>query len=224
MNMYGDYANIVVLKKHLEDQGFSVNVDELDIGETVDINLYDFIYMGSGTESKQSMALDDIRRYRDIFNKSVNNNKTILFTGNAMELLGKSIDGRPALGIFDFETRHVDKRYTGDVIVKNRMMGEVVGFVNKSTQIIGDDKYKLFDYVFKDDNLNDNNYEGYTVLNTFATHIIGPILVKNPNFMRLIIERIAPADFSYIETDYKYEEKSYNITLDALKERMQWTL
>ena len=86
MNMYGDYANIVVLKKHLEDQDFSVNVDELDIGETVDINLYDFIYMGSGTESKQSMALDDIRRYRDIFNKSVNNNKTILFTGNAMEL------------------------------------------------------------------------------------------------------------------------------------------
>ena len=119
MNMYGDYANILALKKHLEDQGLTVKVDYKDINEDIDFSLYDFIYMGSGTESKELIALNDIIRYKDEFKNLVNNNKVILFTGNASELLGKSIDDNLALNVFDFKTQHTDKRYTGDVIVYN---------------------------------------------------------------------------------------------------------
>lgn len=221
MNMYGDYANILALKKHLEDQGLTVEVDYKDINEDINFSLYDFIYMGSGTESKQLIALNDIIKYKDEFNKLVNNNKVILFTGNASELLGNSIDDNNALNVFDFKTQHIDKRYTGDVIVYNDEIGELVGFVNKSSIISGDKEHKLFKYIFKDNNLNDEEYEGYIKNNTFATELIGPILLKNPNFMKYIVKKLLPNDFNYIDKEYKYELASYNVTLNALKERIK---
>ena len=221
MNMYGDYANILALKKHLEDQGLTVKVDYKDINEDINFSLYDFIYMGSGTESKELIALNDIIKYKDEFNNLVNNNKVILFTGNASELLGKSIDDNLALNVFDFKTQHTDKRYTGDVIVCNDEIGELVGFVNKSSIISGDKENKLFKYIFKDNNLNDEEYEGYIKNNAFATELIGPILLKNPNFMKLIIKKLLPNNQTYIDKEYKYELASYNVTLNALKERIK---
>lgn len=218
MNMYGDYANIKVLKKHLEDLGLKVELDEKDIGDDIDFNCYDFIYMGSGSESKLLLALNDIKNYKNDFCKCVKDNKLILFTGNSIGLLGNSINDINALSIFDFDTTLLDKRYTGDVIVKNDEIGEVVGFVNKSSQIRSNDKHRLFNYVFKDSNLNDDDYEGYCINNTYATHIIGPILVKNPNFMKFIISRLISKED--IDIDCAYEMESYNITLKALKERM----
>ena len=221
MNMYGDYANILALKKHLEDQGLTVKVDYKDINEDIDFSLYDFIYMGSGTESKELIALNDIIRYKDEFNNLVNNNKVILFTGNASELLGKSIDDNLALNVFDFKTQHTDKRYTGDVIVYNDEIGELVGFVNKSSIVSGDKEHKLFKYIFKDNNLNDEEYEGYIKNNAFATELIGPILLKNPNFMKYIVKKLLPNNQTYIDKEYKYELASYNVTLNALKERIK---
>ena len=221
MNMHGDYANILALKKHLEDQGLTVKVDYKDINEDIDFSLYDFIYMGSGTESKELIALNDIIRYKDEFNNLVNNNKVILFTGNASELLGKSIDDNLALNVFDFKTQHTDKRYTGDVIVYNDEIGELVGFVNKSSIVSGDKEHKLFKYIFKDNNLNDEEYEGYIKNNAFATELIGPILLKNPNFMKYIVKKLLPNNQTYIDKEYKYELASYNVTLNALKERIK---
>ena len=221
MNMYGDYANMLALKKHLEDQGLTVKVDYKDINEDIDFSSYDFIYMGSGTESKELIALNDIIRYKDEFNNLVNNNKVILFTGNASELLGKSIDDNLALNVFDFKTQHIDKRYTGDVIVYNDEIGELVGFVNKSSIISGDKEHKLFKYIFKDNNLNDEEYEGYIKNNAFATELIGPILLKNPNFMKYIVKKLLPNNQTYIDKEYKYELASYNVTLNALKERIK---
>ena len=219
MNLYGDYANITVLKKHLEDQGLKVRVDKKDVGDIINFSNYDFIYMGSGTESNQLVALNDLLKYKDSLNDCINSNKVILFTGNAMELLGKSIDDKEALGIFDFSTKIIDKRLTGDVIVKSRELGPIVGFINKSSLIEGGETEKLFNYIFMDSNLQDNAYEGYTRNNTFGTHVIGPVLVKNPRFMEKIVQLLLPEGVEYNKIDYKYEKSSYEITLKALKER-----
>ena len=78
------------------------------------------------------------------------------------------------------------RRRYGAVIVKNDDIGEVVGFINKCSHIEEIEDIKLFDYLFKDNNLVDNKYEGYHVDNFYGTHIIGPILVKNPCLMNHI--------------------------------------
>lgn len=217
MNLYGDYGNITVLKKHLEDQGFDVTIERKEVEDSIDFERYDFIYMGSGTEKNQLVALEELMKYRQFLIKYIEDRKVVLFTGNAMELLGKKIDGKKALGIIDFETETTDKRYTGDVIVNSPLTGEVVGFINKSTIIKGGEEDKLFDYEFRYANLKDNEYEGYHYNNLFGTHIIGPVLVKNPGFMKLIVKLLVEEE--YREIEYPFEEDAYNTTLSELRKR-----
>lgn len=220
MNLYGEYGNIVVLKKHLEDQGLKVEVDKKTLDEDINFLDYDFIYCGSGLESNQKIALNDLLRLKESLVKAIELNKVVLFTGNAMELLGESIDDLKALNIVDIKTMHTDKRHSGDVVVKNKEFGELVGFINKSS-IVKNDK-GIFEYVFKDEGLNDDSLkEGYRLNNLIGTHIIGPILVKNPNFMRYIINLLTKDidGFKYKDISYPYEEDSYNVTLNALKNR-----
>ena len=42
MNLYGEYGNVAVLAKHLEDQGEKVIVDKLTIGDKIDFTDYDY--------------------------------------------------------------------------------------------------------------------------------------------------------------------------------------
>ena len=217
MNLYGDYGNIVVLSKHLKDQGISVHIDKKEVQDNVDFSKYDFIYMGSGTESNQMIALNDLINYKDYLKEYIEDKKTILFTGNAMELLGTSIDDIPALDIIDFTVKITDKRYTGDVLLKNEFIGEVLGFINKSSLIEGGQDYKLFDYIFKGEDLIDNNYEGYRYHNLFGTHVIGPVLVKNPNLMTTIMKCLINEKYKALK--YRHEDDAYDYNLKQLKKR-----
>ena len=217
MNLYGDYGNIKVLVSHLEDLGIEMTVDRPELEDSFNVSDYDLIYMGPGTESRQSAALNDLMKYAEDIKEYLDSGKVLLFTGNAMELLGQSIDDHKALGILDFRTRISEKRYTGDVIMNNVELGKVVGFINKSSLTEGGQEYRLFTYDFKDNDLLDNEYEGWRYNNGFGTHIIGPVLVKNPNFMDLILKLLAKD--KYRKINYQFEDKAYNITLQELEKR-----
>ena len=136
MNLYGDYGNIIILKKHLEDQGFEVLLDKKTIGEDVTIEDYDFIFIGSGTERNLDVVLNDIKKYEENLKEYIDKEKVILLTGNSFEMFGKSIDDKEALKIFDYETKREKDRTTSDVIYKSQFLeNKVVGFVNKCTKI-----------------------------------------------------------------------------------------
>ena len=217
MNLYGEYGNLAVLKKHLEDQGEEVTIIRKEIADSIDFRDCDMIYMGSGTEKNQLVALEDLMKYRPYLKKAMEEGKVMLFTGNAMEVMGERVDDHPALHFCDFSVETTDKRYTGDVIVANDELGEVVGFINRSTLIKGGEKEKLFTYDFRYATLKDNDYEGYRVHNLFGTHIIGPVLVKNPRFMETIVKLLVKDE--YREIVYPYEEEAYQTTLSELRKR-----
>ena len=217
MNLYGDYGNLTIIANHIKKHGIEVRIDKREIQDPIIFEDYDFVYMGSGTEKNQLVALNDLRKYELYLKEYINDNNVVLFTGNAMELLGNSIDDELELGIVDFNTRITDKRYTGDVIVYNETLKETVGFINKSSLIEGGEKFKLFDYVFKDNNLSDNSYEGYRYKNLFGTHIIGPVLVKNPYFADEILKLLLKDQ--YVDNADKYEMAAYETTLRELSKR-----
>jgi CobQ-like glutamine amidotransferase family enzyme len=217
MNLYGDYGNLTIIANRIKKHGIEVRIDKREIQDPIIFEDYDFVYMGSGAEKNQLVALNDLRKYELYLKEYINDNNVVLFTGNAMELLGNSIDDELALGIVDFNTRITDKRYTGDVIVYNETLKETVGFINKSSLIEGGEKFKLFDYVFKDNNLSDNSYEGYRYKNLFGTHIIGPVLVKNPYFADEILKLLLKDQ--YVDNADKYEMAAYETTLRELRKR-----
>ena len=49
MNLYGEYANVAALKRMLEKNNVSFEIDTLSVNDTLQLLDYDFIYVGSGT-------------------------------------------------------------------------------------------------------------------------------------------------------------------------------
>ena len=137
MSLYGEYANVMVLRRHLEVMGASVTVETALFEDAPGFQRADFIYMGAGTERTQKSALMALLPRKEELKAAVDRGAVLLFTGNAMELLGASVtdvtgDAWPGLALAQFTTVETDKRVPEDVIAHTGLLdGPVVGFMNK---------------------------------------------------------------------------------------------
>ena len=150
MSLYGEYANVMVLRRHLEAMGAAVTVQTALFEDTPDFEHADFIYMGAGTERMQKAALTALAPHKDALKAAVDRGAVVLFTGGAMEMLGISITDAagkmwPGLGLADFATLETDKRDPVDVIAHTSLWeSAVVGFMNKCS-LTEDVAVPLFD-------------------------------------------------------------------------------
>lgn len=220
MNLYGDYGNISVLSGHLADQGLEVTTEQLSIGDEIDFSRYDMIYIGPGTEKRQETVRKDLMARSAEIVSAVLDGRTVLATGNAMELFGDGISGRKCLGLVPMNTVMTDRRYTGDVIVTSPLTGPVAGYINRSTVTDQDAGDGLFTYLFRAKGLPRESSEGYRYMDLFGTHLIGPVLTKNPLFLEALVKLITEkAGKHYEKISYPLEESIYRNTMDALKKR-----
>ncbi len=221
MNLYGEYANVSILERYLSDLGHAVKIDHLSLYDEKDISGYDFYYMGSGTESKQKLALSQLKKYAQTLKTARDSGKVMLFTGNSFELLGKEItdaEGKcyEALGLEPFVTVEGKKRIVTDALAV--MDGEVlVGFINKCSKT-SDVKNPLFSMKMGFGNDADKGEEGFVSNHCFGTHLTGPILVKNPAMLRKIAVLLVGDIDETVR--YEYMERSYQTTVTALEKRL----
>ena len=228
MSLYGEYANVAVLRRHLEAMGVSVTVESALFEDTPDFERAGFIYMGAGTERTQKAALSALLPHKDALKAAIDRGAVVLFTGSAMELLGKDLTDAggkvwPCLGFADFTTVETDKRAPEDVIAHTTLWeNAVVGFMNKCSATKGVNA-PLFERVSLGfGNEADKGPEGYVSGNVFATHITGPVLVKNPDFVDFLIKRIfAAKDWELPDRlpVLPYEREAYEVTLKELEGR-----
>jgi len=212
MNLYGEIGNVKVLLDTIEKQGIKVVIDRLSIGDKIDFNKYDFIYIGSGTEENQLIVLKDIIRYKNKVKEYIENNKYILSTGNSCELFGKSIyDGKnkhTALGIFDYNAKKINNRIVGDIIVNSSIINnKIIGFQNQGSNIF-ENNNTMFDIVLG----NENKNEGINYNNFYGTYILGPILVRNPKFNEYIVNGLIKSkynDFKLKKINNKFDNEAY---------------
>ena len=225
MSLYGEYANLTVLRRHLEAMGVSVTVESALFEDTPDFGGADFVYMGAGTERTQKVALEALLPHKEAFRAAVDRGAVVLFTGNAMETLGASVTdvkGKawPGLGLAEFTTREYDRRDPGDVVAYSDLWEQaVVGFMNKCS-ITSGVTTPLFTHVEGFGNEESCEPEGYVNGNVFATHLAGPVLVKNPDFTDFLIRRIFEAkgwELPEALPVLPYEREAYEVTLKELK-------
>lgn len=229
MSLYGEYANVVILQKRLEALGVTVTVTKNGLDYPPDFTTADFIYMGCGTERTQKAAMMTLKDRGADLTAALERGAVALFTGNAMELLGKSVtDVRgkewPGMGMAEFVTVETDKRDPEDVIAHPTLWETpVVGFMNKCSHTSGVTT-PLFDGLkLGFGNEADKGAEGYVDGNLFATHITGPVLVKNPDFTDLVIRRLfAAKGWELPETlpRLPHEQEAYEVTLKELSARV----
>ena len=228
MNLYGEYANVAALRRSLERQGAEVIVRTGTLYEDIDFSGADFLYMGAGTESAQLTALEDLRRYESAVRAALDRGAVVLATGNAMELFGRSITGpdgtaHAGLGLFPFRTAvSGTERIQGDCLAVGAATGQVaVGFVNKASQTT-DVEHPLFRMEHGPGNNAGTAEDGVWEGSFYGTHLIGPLLMKNPHvnvyFTELLCRR---AGLPYQAQDCPHEQRAYEVTLRALQERFQ---
>ena len=129
-----------------------------------------------------------------------------------------------AFGIFDFEVHRENDRNTSDVIYRSKFLkNKVVGFVNKCTKIYHN-MNPLFEVDFGIGENENNDYEGIKYKNLYGTHVSGPILVRNPEFLQIIVEAICfnkNKNFKVKDIKYKNELDGYELVLSELENRKE---
>lgn len=219
MNLYGEYANVAVLERALTNMGHRVQVDTLGLYDSRDISGYDLYYMGAGTERKQKLALEQLRAYAPVLKAA----KFLLFTGNAFALLGAAVTDAAGkrwdgLKLFDFETVESDRRIVGDCLAACEGIDvPVVGFMNKCSKTTGIEN-AWFAMQMGFGNEKEGGSEGLCAGNCLATHLSGPLLVKNPAILRLAVKRLTGETMDAVD---EIMEKAYQTTAEALQKRLE---
>ena len=224
MNLYGDYGNVVMLQKRLEELGMDVTVDRRDDGDVLfGGTSYDFIYCGAGTEKKRDKALGLLMAEKDALKDAIEGGTPVLFTGNSWEMLGKTIhtvDGEDldGLGIFDYVTSEVDTRVTHDIVAETDLLDSpVVGFVNKCSSVTNVQTPLFTKLTLGPGNSEGSGEEGFRYKKFSGTELIGPLLVKNPHMMDMYLKELCGDKYKGI--GHGSAEKAYEVTLKALLER-----
>lgn len=215
LNLYGESGNVLALEKALISQGIEVEVKLLSINnEPWDLNELDVAYIGAGTEQAQSIALKSLIKYKDEINQMILNNKLFICTGNSIELFGKHIktttNTLDTLQLFDFSTKRTSKRVVSECVFNYEELQEkILGFENHQGEIEGI-KNPLFTVEIGYGSKPNSKCEGIRLNNFYGTYLIGPLLVRNPNFLeKLCKELILSKDPNFKFNDFNlYLEKN----------------
>lgn len=220
LNLYGECGNVRILKKILEEQNVDVVVKFLTVDDKLNFEDYDFVYMGMGIEDNLKIANKHLKKYKKDIQKYIEDGKYFICTGNSYELFGKEIafesETIKTLGIFDYKSKILEERKIMEISAKTDMIDkELIGFMN--TGSTNDNKKENF---LKNINNIDEN-EGIIYKNFIGTYLIGPLLVRNPELLKLIVKKIIK------EKDSKYRLKKINLDFlekaynDCLERRKQ---
>ena len=207
LNLYGESGNIKIIDNILKYNKIKHEILYLSLDDELDFANYDLVYIGSGTEENQKIALKHLMKYHEDIKKYIEDNKFMLVTGNSVDIFGKKIidDAEYAgLGVFDYTItrgkRKMEEVYLDGEITKHK----ILGFINNNSYI---DEVNF--PLFKNEGVKYNNF--------YATYILGPILVRNPDFVKYFLNNLTGKKLKY---DLKLETKAYNEFVKNFKEEI----
>ncbi|SHF35442.1 hypothetical protein SAMN02746089_01748 [Caldanaerobius fijiensis DSM 17918] len=187
MNLYGDRGNVIAIQKRCQWRGIDLRIDKIGIGEEVDFNDYDIIFMGGGQDREQNLMSDDLLNVKaSSLRDAAENGVVILAVCGSYQLLGnyyKAQNGTeiPGIGLLDIYTESGKERLVGNIVIQMDSGDMVVGFENHSGRTyLGEKVRPLGKVLVGNGNNGSDGYEGAVYKNVFGTYIHGPLLPKNP--------------------------------------------
>ena len=192
LNLYGDRGNILSLKKRCEDRKIKTCVKNYFIGESIDFENIDILYIGGGTDRNQELALKAINPIKEDLINYAENDGVILAVCGGFEMLGKSLasSGTEGLSLLNIEPQKGRTGIVGNIITRNEELGfDIVGFENHIGRIELSGYSPLGKVVYGTGNNDKKEYEGIIYKNVIGTYIHGPLLPKNPLLADYIIKK-----------------------------------
>ena len=156
----------------------------------------DLVYMGPMTENTQRLVLALWRGHQEKFRSAIDKGTVFFFAGNALDLAGRSIryeekETVEGLGLYPFDTfcRRYDRQ--NEVVLADFQSLAVTGFRSQFTKHTGDAGAFPFLTVRHGSGMNpDILTEGIHDRNFFATSLLGPFLILNPSFTKILFKTI----------------------------------
>ena len=217
-NLYGDRGNIKYLKECIKDAEViktSLNDEPAFVNEEVSL-----IFMCSMTEKSQERIIEKLLKYKEKLNELINNGTCFLLTGNSFEIFGNYIETEDkrkieGLGLLNcYSKRYIPNRFNSLFLGQYKDYN-IVGYTSRFSHTFFDNTPECLFKVTKGLGINpEADYEGFRVNNLFATYLLGPLLVENPNFTKELLELIGVKDAKLafekeIFEAYKIRENEY---------------
>ena len=217
-NLYGDMYNMKYLKMCIPEAEFiETALEEEPAFVKKNVNL---IYLGPMTENTQEKVIKKLLPYKERIIELIEKNVVFLFTGNALEILGKFIENEDeskieGLGIFDvYAKRDMMHRHNSYLIGKYEDI-EIIGFKSQFTMMYGNNLETPFIEVEKGIGINkQSKIEGIKKNNFIGTYLIGPMLILNPLFTQKVLKMLGEEKEIALKEDTM---AAYNERLKELK-------
>lgn len=194
LNLYGDGGNVIALERRCAWRGIPVRVDEVRMGESLDLADADIVMMGGGSDRDQLAVAHELLAQKDKVAAYVEDGGSLLAICGSYQLLGRSyymgenrIEG---LGVIAAETVRGSDRLIGNVAVKTDLAPEpFVGFENHGGRTLLDAEATPFgtSVVTGTGNNGDDGFEGLIYKGVIGTYLHGPALPKNPELADWLI-------------------------------------
>src|SRR4051812_18958149 len=132
LNLYADRGNIIVLRQRCAWRGIDLDVRQIGIGERLDTDELDLVFMGGGQDGDQRLMADDLfTRKADALRGALANGLPMLVVCGGYQLFGHYYqpaegDKLPGLGLFDLHTVHLGAkvpRLIGNVVIEWQAFG-----------------------------------------------------------------------------------------------------
>lgn len=194
LNIYGDYGNVLTLRRRCEWRDISVIIDEIEIGDSM--SEHDIYFMGGGQDIQQIAVSKELQLNKEFFKEEQSRNAVFLAICGGYQLLGHyyqpvDSDRLEGIGLLDVYTVAGYTRFIGNVTAEVDYLPRktLVGFENHSglTYLNGETKPISKIIVGKGNNGKDGT-EGARYKNVFGTYLHGSFLPKNPHFADYLIK------------------------------------
>jgi len=193
MNIYGDWGNVLTIKRRLEWHGYIPILTEYNQGDAFPDQV-DIIIGGGGQDSGQDTIQDDLLHIGPRLHELANEDTPMLVICGLYQLFGKffkTLDGNLIQGIslLDIETHGGTERLIGNTVIKSHEFGEIIGYENHSGQTFLGRGVKPLGQVQKGAGNNGQDAtEGVRYRNVVGSYMHGSLLPKNPAIADFLIE------------------------------------
>lgn len=194
MNIYGDWGNILVLKRRLEWHGYSVTLLEYNPGDAFPDDV-DIIVGGGGQDNGQVVIQEDLLALSPRLHDLARDDTPMLLICGLYQLFGKSFttnDKRviQGIGLLDIETIAGPERLIGNITTKSEEFGYIIGYENHSGQtFLGPTVESLAQVIKGAGNNTEDATEGARYRNVIGSYLHGSLLPKNPQLADFIIQK-----------------------------------
>lgn len=193
MNIYGDWGNVLVVKRRLEWLGYQPIVTGYNVGDDWP-DQADIIIGGGGQDSGQSKIASDLQQIAGRLSKLAEAGTPMLMICGLYQLFGhefitQSGQTIPGIGLLDVTTTAGPERLIGNIITSSPDFGQLVGFENHSGLTnLGPGARPLASVIRGSGNNGIDGLEGARYHNVIGSYLHGPILPKNPRLSNWIIQ------------------------------------